>query len=54
VNIDTLGQTVATFHRAFVDLPKDFSRNRQLSALMNAQSAKARRRRRANKAVSNR
>jgi hypothetical protein len=54
VNIDNLGQAAAELRQAFIDLPKDFSRNRQLLALMNSESAKARRRRRAKKAASNR
>jgi hypothetical protein len=36
VNINSLGDAVTELQQAFADLPKDFSRNRELDALMRA------------------
>ncbi len=48
VNINSLGDAVTALQQAFADLPKDFSRNRELDALMRVR-ASARRKRKVKK-----
>jgi hypothetical protein len=44
VNIDHLPEAATAVHRAFAELPKHFSRDRQLLALINARAKSQRRR----------